>query len=160
MAKTIVNLQIEVEHKRCSVTQGSVIVKFNGEKIATFTDNIKLVNGEWRSIGNDRDYAIAALFPNEVVKHHYPYEVKKRQENITKIINDYQHNDYVYKVAQVLVKDEDYEMACPDNDDTWYDADDISCSTNQEELERMIGKDKLQLLNNGEIDYVVFRGDW
>ncbi len=69
-------------------------------------------------------------------------------------------NDCVYKVVQVLVKDEDYEIACPDNEDFWYDADDIATSIYQEDLERMMGEEKLQLLNSGEVDYAVFRGDW
>lgn len=71
-----------------------------------------------------------------------------------------EQDDCIYNVVQVLIKGDDYEIACPDNEDVWYDYDDISCSTNQEDLERMIGEHKLQLLKDGKIDYVVMRGDW
>lgn len=85
---------------------------------------------------------------------------KYLKDNSSDLTEEKEKDGCIYNVVQVLVKGDDYEIACPDNEDTWYDSDDIACSTEQEALEKMIGEHKLQLLNNGEIDYVVFRGDW
>lgn len=66
----------------------------------------------------------------------------------------------VLKVVQVLVKGDDYEIACPDNEDVWYDYDFIMEHDHKEDLIRIIGKENIQLLMDNEIDYVAVRGDW
>lgn len=66
----------------------------------------------------------------------------------------------VLRVVQVLVKGDDYEIACPNNEDVWYDYDFIMEHDHKEDLIRIIGEENIQLLFDNEIDYVAVRGDW
>ena len=66
----------------------------------------------------------------------------------------------VLRVVQVLVKGDDYEIACPNNEDVWYDYDFIMENDHKEDLIRIIGEENIQLLFDNEIDYVAVRGDW
>jgi len=66
----------------------------------------------------------------------------------------------VLRVVQVLVKGDDYEITCPNNEDVWYDYDFIMEHDHKEDLILIIGEKNIQLLFDNEIDYVAVRGDW
>lgn len=64
----------------------------------------------------------------------------------------------VQKIVQILLKGDDYETACPNNEDTWYNLDDLNYAT--KELLSVIGEEPVKMLENGEIDFIVCRGNW
>ena len=61
------------------------------------------------------------------------------------------------KVVQLLLKGDDYETLCPNDEDTWYDLEDTMA---QPLLQRLLSPGTLQLLKDGQIDFIVCRGNW
>ena len=66
----------------------------------------------------------------------------------------------ILKVVQVFLKGEEYEIACPNNEDEWYEYDFLETKP---ELKAMLEKnfpEAVELAKCGEIDYIACRGDW
>lgn len=60
-------------------------------------------------------------------------------------------------VVQLLVKSEEYELLCPNDEDTWYDYDEVMENPN---LQRLLSSGTLEALKNGTVDFIVCRGNW
>lgn len=60
-------------------------------------------------------------------------------------------------VVQLLLKGDYYEKLCPNNEDTWYDKEEIM---DNPLLQRLLSTGALQLLNEGKVDFIVCRGNW
>ena len=63
----------------------------------------------------------------------------------------------VQKVVQLLLKGEDYETLCPNDEDTWYNLEEVQ---EQPLLKRLLSSGTLENLKNGYIDFIVCRGNW
>ncbi|MBQ6515758.1 hypothetical protein IJI31_01110 [bacterium] len=63
----------------------------------------------------------------------------------------------VQKVVQLLLKGEDYEALCPNDEDTWYNLEEVQ---EQPLLKRLLSSGTLENLKNGYIDFIVCRGNW
>ena len=61
------------------------------------------------------------------------------------------------RVVQLLLKGDDYETLCPNDEDTWYDLEEV---LEQPRLMRLLEAGTLENLKNGRIDYIVCRGNW
>lgn len=61
------------------------------------------------------------------------------------------------KVVQLLLKGDDYETLCPDNEDTWYNLEEVM---EQPLFKKLLSAGALQLLKEGKIDFIVCRGNW
>lgn len=61
------------------------------------------------------------------------------------------------KVVQLLLKGDDYETLCPNDEDTWYNLEEVM---EQPLLQRLLSPGALQLLKDGKIDFIVCRGNW
>ena len=61
------------------------------------------------------------------------------------------------KVVQLLLKGDNYETLCPNDEDTWYNLEEVM---EQPLLQRLLSPGTLQLLQDGKIDFIVCRGDW
>lgn len=60
-------------------------------------------------------------------------------------------------VVQLLLKGDYYEKLCPNNEDTWYDKEEVM---DNPLLQRLLSAGTLQLLNEGKVDFIVCRGNW
>lgn len=60
-------------------------------------------------------------------------------------------------VVQLLLKGEDYETLCPDDEDAWYNVEEVM---EKPLLQRLLAPGTLQLLKEGKIDFIVCRGNW
>lgn len=63
----------------------------------------------------------------------------------------------VQTVVQLLLKGDDYETLCPNDEDTWYNLEEVMESPL---LQRLLSAETLQLLQDGKIDFIVCRGNW
>ena len=61
------------------------------------------------------------------------------------------------KVVQLLLKGDHYEELCPNDEDTWYNLEEVMESSL---LQRLLSAGTLQLLKDGKIDFIVCRGNW
>ena len=61
------------------------------------------------------------------------------------------------KVVQLLLKGDNYETLCPNDEDTWYNLEEVM---EQPLLQRLLSSGTLQLLQDGKIDFIVCRGNW
>lgn len=61
------------------------------------------------------------------------------------------------RVVQLLIKGDDYEILCPNDEDTWYNLEEVLL---QPRLMRLLEAGTLKNLKNGRIDYIVCRGNW
>lgn len=60
-------------------------------------------------------------------------------------------------VVQLLIKGDDYEILCPNDEDTWYDMEEVMA---QPRLQNLLSAGTLQFLKDGKIDYIVCRANW
>lgn len=60
-------------------------------------------------------------------------------------------------VVQLLLKGDDYDTLCPNNEDTWYNPEEVM---EQPRLQSLLEVGTLQLIKQGVIDFVVCRGNW
>lgn len=60
-------------------------------------------------------------------------------------------------VVQLLLKGDDYDTLCPNNEDTWYNLEEVM---EQPRLQSLLEAGTLQLIKQGVIDFVVCRGNW
>lgn len=61
------------------------------------------------------------------------------------------------KVVQLLLKGDHYEELCPNDEDTWYNLEEVM---ERPLLQRLLSVGTLQLLKDGKIDFIVCRGNW
>ena len=61
------------------------------------------------------------------------------------------------KVVQLLLKGDNYETLCPNDEDTWYNLEEVM---EKPLLQRLLSPGTLQLLQEGKIDFIVCRGNW
>ena len=61
------------------------------------------------------------------------------------------------KVVQLLLKGDHYGELCPNDEDTWYNLEEVMESSL---LQRLLSAGTLQLLKDGKIDFIVCRGNW
>lgn len=62
-----------------------------------------------------------------------------------------------YTVVQLLLKGDYYEELCPDNEDTWYNLEEVM---ERPLIQRLISAGTLEMMKAGKIDYIVCRGNW
>ena len=60
-------------------------------------------------------------------------------------------------VVQLLLKGDDYELLCPNNEDAWYNLSEIE---EQPQLRHLLGEETMKQFYSGQIDFVVCRGNW
>lgn len=60
-------------------------------------------------------------------------------------------------VVQLLIKGDDYEILCPNDEDTWYNLEEVM---EQPRIQSLLSAGALQLLKDGKIDFIVCRGNW
>lgn len=60
-------------------------------------------------------------------------------------------------VVQLLLKGDDYDTLCPNNEDTWYNFEEVM---EQPRLQSLLEAGTLQMMKEGKIDFVVCRGNW
>ena len=63
----------------------------------------------------------------------------------------------IQTVVQLLLKGDHYEELCPNDEDTWYDLEEVM---ERPLLQRLLSSGTLQLLKDGKIDFIVCRGNW
>jgi len=63
----------------------------------------------------------------------------------------------VQTVVQLLLKGDHYETLCPNDEDTWYNLEEVM---EKPLLQRLLSPGTLQLLQEGKIDFIVCRGNW
>lgn len=61
------------------------------------------------------------------------------------------------RVVQLLIKGDDYETLCPNDEDTWYNLEEVMA---QPRLKALLEADTLSNLQAGKIDCIVCRGNW
>lgn len=61
------------------------------------------------------------------------------------------------RVVQLLIKGDDYEDLCPNNEDEWYNLEEVLL---RPRLMRLLEAGTLHNLKNGKIDFIVCRGNW
>lgn len=61
------------------------------------------------------------------------------------------------KIVQLLVKGDDYDVLCPKNEDTWYNAEE---ALSNKRLQSLLSTGTLYALQKGSIDFIVVRGNW
>lgn len=64
---------------------------------------------------------------------------------------------HVMTVVQLLLKGDDYETLCPNDEDTWYNYEEVM---EQPRLQSLLSGATLYLLRTGEIEFIVCRGNW
>lgn len=60
-------------------------------------------------------------------------------------------------VVQLLLKGDDYDTLCPNNEDTWYNFEEVM---EQPRLQSLLETGTLQMMKEGKVDFVVCRGNW
>lgn len=114
----------------------------------------------------DRLNSIANDVENETGEVDLAKDIRRAAHYLEKQSTDLiveENNDLLGEIDRVytlLLKGDDYEIACPDNEDVWYDLSSIQDSKYRQDLERIIGEETMQLLADGKIDYVACRGCW
>ena len=63
----------------------------------------------------------------------------------------------IQTVVQLLLKGDHYEELCPNDEDPWYNLEEVM---EQPLLQRLLSSGTLQLLQDGKIDFIVCRGNW
>lgn len=63
----------------------------------------------------------------------------------------------VQRVVQLLIKGEDYEILCPNDEDTWYNLKEVLL---QPRIMRLLEAGTLESMKQGRIDFIVCRGNW
>lgn len=63
----------------------------------------------------------------------------------------------IQRVVQLLIKGDDYETLCPNDEDTWYNLEEVMA---QPRLKALLEAGTLHNLQAGKIDYIVCRGNW
>ena len=63
----------------------------------------------------------------------------------------------IQRIVQLLLKGDDYETLCPNDEDTWYNLEEVM---ERPLIQRLLKPETLQLLKDGKIDLVVCRGNW
>lgn len=71
--------------------------------------------------------------------------------------NTMQIETRIQKVVQLLLKGADYEELCPNGEDKWYNYEDVM---EQPRFRRILSLGALQGLKDGEIDFIVCRGNY
>ena len=91
-------IEIEVKRRRMSVTQGAADVYINGQEVASFKDDIRMIPegeryfgekiGDWASVSPDTQFVISALYhPYDGIYHYSAamksalYEILKQEQN-------------------------------------------------------------------------------
>lgn len=62
-----------------------------------------------------------------------------------------------YTVVRLLLKGDDYEILCPNDEDAWYNLDDAQ---NNERLRNLLKPKTYTDLLSGKIDFIVCGGNW
>ena len=60
-------------------------------------------------------------------------------------------------IVQLLLKGDHYEALCKNDEDTWYNLEEVMENSL---LQRLLSPGTLQLLREGKIDFIVCRGNW
>lgn len=60
-------------------------------------------------------------------------------------------------VVQLLLKGDYYEELCPNDEDTWYNLEEVM---KRPLIQRLISAGTLEMMKAGKIDYIVCRGNW
>ena len=60
------------------------------------------------------------------------------------------------RVVQLLIKGDDYEILCPNDEDAWYNLEEVIA---RPKLMRMLEAGTLQNLKDGKIDFIVQYSD-
>lgn len=60
-------------------------------------------------------------------------------------------------IVQLLIKGDDYEILCPNDEDTWYNLEEVM---EQPRIQSLLSTGAMQLLKGGKIDFIVCRGNW
>ena len=63
----------------------------------------------------------------------------------------------IQTVVQLLLKGDDYEILCPNDEDAWYNLEEVM---ERPLIQRLLKPETLQLLKDGTIDLVICRGNW
>lgn len=63
----------------------------------------------------------------------------------------------IERVVSLLLKGEDYDTLCPDNEDVWYDISEVE---ENGRLKELLSEETIELMQQGEIDYIVCRGNF
>lgn len=63
----------------------------------------------------------------------------------------------VQKVVQLLIKGDYYEELCPNDEDTWYNLEEV---LERPMLCRLLEAGTLEAMKNGLVDFIVCRGNW
>ncbi len=61
------------------------------------------------------------------------------------------------RVVQLLIKGDDYDTLCPNDEDAWYNCEEVM---QQPRLKALLEAGTLYNLQAGKIDYIVCRGNW
>lgn len=60
-------------------------------------------------------------------------------------------------VVQLLLKGDYYEELCPNDEDTWYNFEEVM---ERPLIQRLISAGTLEMMKRGKIDFIVCRGNW
>ena len=60
-------------------------------------------------------------------------------------------------VVQLLLKGDHYEELCPNDEDTWYNLEEVM---ERPLIQRLISAGTLEMMKRGKIDFIVCRGNW
>ncbi|DAB04758.1 TPA: hypothetical protein CPT89_01115 [Candidatus Gastranaerophilales bacterium HUM_11] len=60
-------------------------------------------------------------------------------------------------IVQLLLKGDYYEELCPNDEDTWYNLEEVM---ERPLIQRLISAGTLEMMKAGKIDYIVCRGNW
>ena len=60
-------------------------------------------------------------------------------------------------VVQLLLKGDYYEELCPNDEDTWYNLEEVM---ERPLIQRLISAGTLEMMKIGKIDFIVCRGNW
>ncbi len=60
-------------------------------------------------------------------------------------------------VVQLLLKGDYYEELCPNDEDTWYNLEEVM---ERPLIQRLISAGTLEMMKRGKIDFIVCRGNW
>lgn len=63
----------------------------------------------------------------------------------------------VQKVVQLLIKCDYYEELCPNDEDTWYNYEEVMDNTL---LQRLLAPGTIEAMSLGLVDFIVCRGNW
>ena len=61
------------------------------------------------------------------------------------------------RIVQLLLKGDHYEELCPNNEDVWYDYEEVMDNTL---LQKLLAPATIEAMSLGLVDFVVCRGNW